>query len=99
MTDIKELLVDMRHYLWLSSLRNCWKDTEKNDVNKLYNRIVSMIEMEKQNNSEIHITKEQLEMLAIDKLNSDIHDRDYIKTENELNRYRKDSDTYSLILE
>ena len=99
MTDIKEVLVDMRHYLWISSLRNCWKDTEKDEVNKLYNKIVSFIEMEKQKENESHMTKEQLETLAIDKLNSDIHDRDYIKAQNELYRHRKDSDDYSLILE
>jgi len=87
MSEIETVLKDMQHYLWLSSLRDCWKDTEKDHVNKLYNRIVSLIELQKNINEEL-----ECKQSTINTSYDDIHDRNYNQAEQDMYKHRRDSE-------
>ena len=49
--DIYDILKDTKHYLWVSALRNCWNTNEKNDVNKLYEKISKLLDSKIQKKS------------------------------------------------
>ena len=46
------MLKDVNHYLWLSALRECWKDSEKEHINSIYNNINQILKKENIENIE-----------------------------------------------
>ena len=50
--DLTLLLKDIQYYMWLSSLRECWKKNEINEVSTIYVKLQKYIEeMDKHNNN------------------------------------------------
>ena len=50
--DLSLLLKDIQYYMWLSSLRECWKKNEINEVSTIYVKLQKYIEeMDKHNNN------------------------------------------------
>jgi polysaccharide pyruvyl transferase WcaK-like protein len=84
MSEMKTILKDIQYYLWLSSLRDCWNESEKEHVNKLYGKIASLIEYQKKINEQIE--------LNLDIQSHDIHDRDYIQAEQDMYKQMRDSE-------
>ena len=50
--ELTLLLKDIQYYMWLSSLRECWKKNEINEVSTIYVKLQKYIEeMDKHNNN------------------------------------------------
>ena len=61
--ELTLLLKDIQYYIWLSSLRECWKKNEINEVSTIYVKLQKYIEEMDKHNSNLQPIYENYELV------------------------------------
>ena len=61
--ELTLLLKDIQYYMWLSSLRECWKKNEINEVSTIYVKLQKYIEEMDKHNSNLQPIDENYELV------------------------------------